>query len=106
MPVTISPDTLSTEMGVDLATAQRLLAVASEIVTRYTPAAPDAILNQAVLMISGWLWGNAASRGGIKSESAGPLRVAYAVHEKNTLRHSGAMALLSPYKVRRAAAIG
>ena len=42
----------------------------------------------------------------IKSESAGPLRVAYAVHEKNTLRHSGAMALLSPYKVRRAAAIG
>ena len=106
MPVTLTAAVIATELGADATQATRLLAAASELVTNYAAAVPDAVLNEAVLMISGWLWGSASSRGGIKSESAGPLKISYAVHEKNALRHSGAMALLSPYKVRRAAAIG
>ena len=82
----------------------RLLAVASsEIATNYASAAPDAILDEAVRMISGWIWGK--SQGSIKSESAGPFRISYNTMQQSPLRHSGAMSLLSPYRSHRAAVI-
>ena len=103
MPVTILADTLATELGVDLPTAERLLAVSSELVTNFAPAAPDAILDESVRRVAGWLWGS--TNASVKSESAGPLRISYATHEKSALRHSGAMSLLSAYRLHRAAVI-
>ena len=103
MPVTILADTLATELGVDLPTAERLLAVSSELVTHFAPAAPDAILDESVRRVTGWLWGS--TNASVKSEAAGPLRISYVTYEKSALRHSGAMALLSPYKSHRAAVI-
>ena len=103
MPVTIDADTLVTALGVDLPTATRLLAVASAVVNDYAPAAPDAILDEAVRMISGWILGK--SRGSIRAESAGPFRISYNTMQQSPLRHSGAMALLTPYKTHRAAVI-
>ena len=104
MPVTLTTAVIATELGADAEQADRLLIAASEIATNFTAAAPDAVLNEAVLRIAGWLFQTPASS--IKSEAAGPLRISYATHEKSALKHSGAMSLLSPYKVRRAATIG
>ena len=104
MPVTLDASVLMTELGVDATQASRLLSVASAIATNYASAAPDAILDESVLRIAGWLYQQ--PMGSIKSEAAGPLRIAYNSEQKSALRHSGAQALLSPYKVRRASAIG
>ena len=103
MPVNLLADSLAVEMDITLATAQRLLAVATELVTRFAPTAPDIILDESVRRVSGWLWGS--TNASVKSESAGPFRLVYAVSEKSALRHSGAMNLLSPYKTHRAAVI-
>ena len=103
MPVTIDADDLATALGVDLPTATRLLAVASAVATNYASAAPDAVLDEAVRMIAGWIWGK--SQGSVKSEAAGPFRVSYNTMQQSPLRHSGAMALLSPYRSHRAAVI-
>ena len=75
MPITVTAAVIATELGVDLPTAERLLAVSSELVTNFAPAAPDAVLNEAVLRIAGWLFQTPASS--IKSEAAGPLRISY-----------------------------
>ena len=103
MPITVTAAVIATELGATAAQADRLLIVATELVTHFAPAAPDAVLNEATLRVCGWLF--QTPMGSIKSEAAGPVRISYATHEKNALRHSGAMSLLSPYKVRRAAVI-
>ena len=105
MAITVTADTLATELDIDLTRATRLLSVASELVNDYCDTCPEPIANESVLMVAGWLWGNGASRGSIRSEGAGPLRITYASEQKNALKHSGAESLLSPFKVRRAAVI-
>ena len=105
MAITILADTLASELDVDLTRATRLLSVASELVNDYCPEAPEPIANESVLMVAGWLWGNGASRGSIRSEGAGPLRISYNSEQKNALKHSGAESLLSGWKVRRAMVI-
>lgn len=104
MPVTLLAQELATDLGVDPVKAAVLLAVASEIATNYASEAPDIILNEAVRRISGWLNATTGGQGNVKSEAAGPFRIVYNTQQKSALRHSGAMALLSPYKIRRAAA--
>ena len=105
MAITVTADTIASELDIDLTRATRLLSVASALVNDYCPEAPEPIANESVLMVCGWIWGNGASRGSIRSEGAGPLRISYATHEKNALKHSGAESLLSPFKVRRAMVI-
>ena len=105
MAITVTADTLATELDIDLTRATRLLSVASEMVNDYCDTCPEPIANESVLMVCGWIWGNGSSRGSIRSEGAGPLRITYATHEKNALKHSGAESLLSPFKVRRAMVI-
>ena len=105
MAITVTAAVIATELDIDLTRATRLLSVASALVNDYCPEAPEPIANESVLMAAGWLWGNGASRGSIRSEGAGPLRITYATHEKNALKHSGAEAMLSPFKVRRAMVI-
>ena len=103
MAVTIGAPALGEVIGVDASTATRVLAVASELVTRHAPDARNAISNEAVIRTAGWLaeQSSAASR----SETEGDIRTSYVPTMQSALRHSGAMALLSPWKVRRAGAI-
>lgn len=97
MAVTITATDLQAEIRGSAERATRLLAVASEIVTRYAPNAPDAIANEAAIRVAGWLAdtpsaGMVVSRLGEREYS----------HLRQTLtsalRSSGAMSLLRPYK--------
>ena len=72
----------------ELAETTRLLAYASQAVTKHVPTAPDATHNEAVRRLAGYLFDQPeAGRGD-----------AYA----NSLRNSGAGRILLPYRVHRA----
>ena len=99
MAVTISAVEVAAETGSDSATAERLLAVASALVEKYGANAPEAVENEAVLRMAGYLYGQ--PKASIRAESVGSVSVDYAPSRQGALRHSGGMALLSPFKVRR-----
>ena len=103
MAVTITVAELAEAIGTDSTTATRLLAVATALVERYADGAPDAIANEAVIRCAGWLAEQPSAA--IRSETEGDISTSYASTHMSALRHSGAMALLSPWKVRRAGAI-
>ena len=88
----------------DTTTLERLGAVSAAMVERYAPGAPQEIRNEAVVRASGWLRDQPASA--TRDITVGPLSTSYQPSSMSALRHSGAMALLSPWKVRRAGAIG
>ena len=73
---------------------------ACEIVQRYAPMAPDAMKREAVFRLVGYLYGS--DYGGIASEATGPRTVTYTPNHADFARRSGALALLSPYRIRRA----
>ena len=103
MAVTITATELAEAVGTDSATATRLLSVATALVTRYAPDAPDAIANEGVIRAAGWLAEQPAAS--ITGETEGDVRTSYAPTMQSALRHSGGMGLLSPWKIRRAGAI-
>ena len=103
MAVTITVAELAEAIGTDAATATRLLAVATALVERYAPDAPDAISDEATIRAAGWLAEQPAAA--IRSESEGDIRTSYAPTHISALRHSGGQALLSPWKIRRGGAI-
>ena len=103
MAVTLTAAELAEAIGIDAPTATRLLAVVSELVTRFAPDAPSAISNEAALRAAGWL--NEAPASGARSESIGDISTSYSPAMTGGFRASGAMALLSPWKVRRGGAI-
>ena len=103
MAVTITAADLQVELAIDSTRAARLLAVATALVVRYAPDAPNAIANEAVIRCAGWL--AQAPAGGQRMESVGDISTAYTPASTGALRHSGAMALLSSWKIRRAGAI-
>ena len=84
----------------DDTTTARLGATAAALVERYAPGAPDAIKCEAVIRCAGWL--REAPAYGARSESEGDIRTGYTPSATGALRASGAMGLLSPWKVRRA----
>ena len=88
----------------DEATVQRLGSTASALVEREAPLAPLAIRNEAVIRAAGWLHEQPAAA--VRSESVGDISTSYAATHTSPLRHSGATALLSLWKQRRAGAIG
>ena len=100
MAVTITAAELAEAVGVDSTTAARLLAVATELVTRYAPSAPHAISNEAAIRTAGWLAEQPSAA--ITSEGEGDIRTSYAPTMQSALRHSGGMSLLTAWKVRRA----
>ena len=100
MAVTITAAELAEAVGVDSTTATRLLAVATELVNRYAPDAPDAIANEGATRCAGWL--SEAPASGVRSESIGDISTTFSPMATGGLRASGAMALLSPWKIRRA----
>ena len=103
MAVTIEAADLAGPAQVDVAAATRLLPVATALVERYAPEAPEALQNEAAIRICGWLVHTAP--GSIARVETGPRATEYAVAQKGALRHSGAMSLLAPWKVRRAGAV-
>ena len=103
MAVTLTIATLQTELGIDSASATRLLAVATALVERYAPGAPSAVQNEAAIRCCGWL--NEQPHAAVRAESVGDIATSFAPSMQSALRHSGAMALLSPWKIRRAGSI-
>ena len=103
MAVTTTAAQLAEAVGVDSTTATRLLAVATELVNRFAPDAPDAIANEGAIRTTGWLAEQPSAA--ITSETEGDIRTSYAPSMQSALRHSGAMSLLSPWKNRRGGTI-
>ena len=91
-------------IGTDATRAGHLLAAAWALVQRYAPTAPDGVLREAVIRTAGWLAEQPA--GSITNEAQGDIRTGFAPSMHSALRHSGAMALLNPWKIRRAGAVG
>lgn len=102
--VTLTADVLAEALGVDRQRADRLLPVGVALVENYTTDAPEAVMNEACIRACGWLAEQPAAA--IRSETTGDLTTAYAATHVSALRHSGAMALLSGFLIRRAGAIG
>ena len=76
---------------------------AAEMVQAYAPGAPQFIKDNALLRTTAFLVEHPSA--GIRSESTGDIRTTYSTNEYSPLRHSGAMSLLAPYRVRRAGKI-
>ena len=87
----------------DMDRVESILAAASAIVLKYAPDAPDAVANEAVIRLGGYL--AQSDFGGYRSESIGPRSVSYTTNHQAMFRNSGAMALLTRYKQRRAGRI-
>lgn len=104
MAVTLDAAGLVAALGVEQAVADRLLPVASALVERYAPAAPEAIQDEAAIRCAGWLSEQPAAA--VRSERIGDIQTDYSPSNMSALRHSGAMALLTGWKVRRGGAIG
>lgn len=72
---------------------ETLVAAATALVTKYAPFAPEAVQDQAVLQIVGYV-------------HDGPNWTERRAVTHNAMLSSGAAAMLTPWKVRRAGAIG
>ena len=95
-------DEVDTSLTDDRAAALGM--TASALVENYASNAPQAIKNEAVIRCAGYL--RQSDYGGILKESIGPLDREYVVNHSALFRNSGAAALLSPWKIRRAGVIG
>ena len=87
------------------ADAARLGPVASDLTERYASGAPDSVKSESVIRTAGWLH---ESKPGLADSklSAGVVDIVKTFSPGlSALRHSGSMALLSPWKVRRAGKI-
>ena len=83
--------------------ASALGEVASYLVEDYADTAPQPVKNEAVLRCTGWLF---QVQPGLRDERLGEHQVSYSPGMQGALRHSGAMALLSPFKTRYAGLSG
>ena len=103
MAVTITAQQIADETSASVDRATRVLAVATEAVTHYAPDAPEVLQNEACLRFAGYLLGS--DYGGIRKEGVGPREVEYVVNHAAAFRNSGAAALLTRYRIRRAGPI-
>ena len=107
-PVAIQAATtaLAAAVGSSESVAERLGPVAAALVERYAGGAPGAVKSEAVIRCAGWLHESIPGLADSKL-SAGPVEVVKTFSPGfSALRHSGSMALLSPWKIRRAGRIG
>ena len=103
MAVTLTEADVAAELGGrpdQGAIVARMLASATALVMRYAPAAPDPIHDEATIRTCGYLWERESSALTLQGDAG--LQASFAAGAWSALRHSGAMALLSPWKVRRA----
>ena len=96
---------LAAAVGCSEAVARRLGPVASALTQEYSPGAPQPILDESVVRCSGWMFQSTPGLADSKL-SAGPVDIQKTFSPGlSALRHSGAMALLSSWKIRRAGVI-
>ena len=88
---------------------ESLLSAVTALVDRYAPLAPTAIKNEATLRAAGYLVVQPMAAVSVDSESRESQggskwtnEVSFMPARQSALRHSGSMALLSPWKIRRA----
>ena len=119
MAVTLTLAALASELRVDLedrhgtrlepdySALTRLLAVATALVDRYAPGAPDAIANEAAVRFCAYSRGAEASAWGAwrRAELRG-LDVEHTASHASAWRNCGAAALLAPWKVRGVGVLG
>lgn len=103
MAVTLTAQELANETSADLDRATRVLAVALRMVEDYAPLAPSEIQDEAAIRFGGYLL--ASDFGAVRSESLGPQSVELVTNHAAMFRNSGAAALLTRYKRRRAGAV-
>ena len=98
--------TLKASLGADLGDARvhALGSAAAALVERYAAGAPQAIKDEAATRTAGYLAEQPAAA--LYSEQIGDVQRRHATTHVSALRHSGSMALLSPWKMRRAGTIG
>ena len=102
--LTAATECLATALGEDdAATVQRLGTVAAALVENFAPDAPQPVKNEATIRTAGWL--REAPASGARREDIGDVSTAWSPNATGGLRASGAMSLLSPWKVRRAGAV-
>ena len=82
--------------------ANHLGEVGAALVEREAPGAPEAIKDEAVIRMAGYL--AQADYGSMRTETIGPLTREHVVNHGPAFRNCGAKGLLSPWKVRRAGA--
>lgn len=75
---------------------------ASALVERFAPDAPSAIRNEAVVRLSGWLFARVPRP--VQSVSTGAIKLDFRERyfAPDGMRNSGARALLTPWRTRRA----
>ena len=83
--------------------ANQLGAVASAMVEEYAPGAPQELKNEAVIRFAGYL--AQSDFGTIRKEDIGPQSFEYVTNHAAMFRNSGAAALITRWKIRRAGAI-
>ena len=83
--------------------ANSLGEISSVLVENYAPDAAQPVKNESVLRCAGWLY---QAQPGLRDERLGEHQVSYSPGMQGALRHSGAMALLSPFKTRYAGLSG
>ena len=84
-------------------TIARLGAVGAALVEQRAPGAPDPIRDEAVIRLAGYL--HDAGSGAIRAESVEGVSIDHVTNHAAAWRNCGAAALLSPWKVRRAAGV-
>ena len=92
---------LAAAVGSSEAVACRLGPVVAALVDRFASGAPAVVKSEAVIRAAGWLHSN---RPGLRKVGVSNIDIEFEGGQ-SALRHSGAMALLSPFKVRRAGAV-
>ena len=106
MAITVTLAEAAQELGVrdDNKRVTRLYDVASELVNEYSRASmiPSQVQNEAMIRAMGWLLQNTGKSGGLKSQKVDDLEVEYFSNQRSALKQSGAEALLSRFKQRRA----
>ncbi len=104
MAITLTDAALAAALSTDAPTAARLLPVATALVDRHAPGAPEAIANEAAIRTAGWLFGSPPALTAHRSIEAGgdAVKIEPRNPAASALRASGAAALLSPWRIRRA----
>ena len=98
----ITASDLETAIGADIDTATRLLEAVKATVDGYASEAPQTLKNEAMIRMAGWLFQQPP---GVMQQSGAGSEITYR-GGTSAFRNSGAMALLSPFRRRRARAIG
>ena len=100
----VTAQQLADESGAALDRAGRVLPVAQRTVEDYAPNAPDELKDEAVYRFGGYLLGS--DYGAVRQETVGSLTIEYNLNHAAAFRNSGAAALLTRHKRRRAGHIG